>query len=73
MLMDAQGQRLVTGAGPVDSPATQASSTSSELHGFAAPLEYIYQLARYYSMRPKGLYESECDSECAITRTESLP
>ena len=36
MLMDAQGQRLVTGAGRVDSPATQASSTSSELHGFAA-------------------------------------
>jgi hypothetical protein len=56
MLTDAKGKQLVTGSGPVDGPATQASSTRSELHGFAAPLEYIHQLARYYSMRPKGEY-----------------
>jgi len=57
---------------PVDGPATQASSTRSELHGFAAPLEYIHQLSRYYSMRPKGEYEWECDSQCAINRTDVL-
>jgi len=56
-LMDAQGKKIVTGSGPVDGPATQASSTRSELHGFAAPLEYIHQLARYYSMRLKGEYK----------------
>jgi hypothetical protein len=67
MLTDAQGQQLVTGAGLVDGPATQVSCTRSELHGFAAPLEYVYQLARYYSMNPKGLYDSECDSQCANT------
>jgi ribonuclease HI len=72
MLTDAQGQKLVTGAGPVDGPAAQASSTRSELHGFAAPLKYIHQLACFYSMRAKGLYEWECDSECAITRADSL-
>ena len=72
MLTDAQGQQLVTGSGPVDSPATQASSTRSELHGFAAPLEYIHQLSRYYSMRPKGEYEWECYSQYAITRPEIL-
>ena len=47
MLTDAQGQQLVTGSGPVDGPVTQASSTRSELDGFAAPLEYIHQLSRY--------------------------
>jgi hypothetical protein len=57
MLTDAKGQQLVTGSGPADGPANQASSTRSELHGFAAPLEYIHQLSRYYSMRPKGQYE----------------
>ena len=72
MLTGAQGQKFVTGSGRVDGPATQASSTRSELHGFAAPLEYIHQLSRYYSMRPKGQYEWECDSQCAITRTEVL-
>ena len=72
MLTDAQGQQLVIGSGPVDGPATQASSTRSELHGFAAPLEYIYQLSRYYSMRPKGQYEWECDRQCAITRAKVL-
>jgi hypothetical protein len=61
MLLDAKGKKLVTGSGPVDCPATQASSTRSELHGFSAPLEYIHQLARYYSMRPKGEYEWECE------------
>jgi hypothetical protein len=72
MLADDKGKQLVTGSGPVDGPATQASSTRSELHGFAAPLEYIHQLSRYYSMRPKGEYEWECDSQCAITRTDIL-
>ena len=72
MLTDAKGKQLVTGSGPVDGPATQASSTRSELHGFAAPLEYIHQLSRYNSMRPKGEYEWECDSQCAITRTDVL-
>jgi hypothetical protein len=65
MLTDAQGKKLVTGSGPVDGPADQASSTRCELHGFAAPLEYIHQLARYYSMRLKGEFEWECDSQCA--------
>jgi hypothetical protein len=68
MLTDAQGKKLVTGSGPVDGPADQASSTRSELHGFAAPLEYIHQLARYYSMRFKGEYEWECDNQCALNR-----
>jgi hypothetical protein len=45
MLTDAQGKKLITGSGPVDGPADQASSTRSELHGFAAPLKYIHQLA----------------------------
>jgi hypothetical protein len=72
MLTDAKGQQLVTGSGPVDGPATQASSTLSELHGFAAPLEYIHQLTRYYSMRPKGKYKWECDSQCAINQTDIL-
>jgi hypothetical protein len=54
MLTDAKGKQLVTGSGPVDGPATQASSTRSELHGFAAPMEYPPQLSRYYSMQPKG-------------------
>jgi hypothetical protein len=54
MLADAQGKKLVTGSGPVDGSADQASSTRSELHGFVAPLEYIHQLARYYSMRLKA-------------------
>ena len=63
-----QGKKLVIGSGPVDGPADQASSTRSELHGFAAPLEYIHQLARYYSMRLKGEYEWECDSQCALNR-----
>ena len=57
MLTDAKGQQLVTSSGPADGPANQASSTRSELHGFAAPLEYIHQLSRYYSMRPKVQYE----------------
>ena len=69
---DTQGQQLVTGAGPVDGPTTQTSYTRSELHGFAAPLECIDQLSRYYSMRPKGQCELECGSQCAITRTEVL-
>ena len=68
MLTDAQGKKLVTGSGPVDGPADQSSSTRSELHGFAAPLEYIHQLARYYSMRLKGEFEWECDSQCALNR-----
>ena len=74
MLTDAKGKQLVTGsgAGPVDGPATQASSTRSELDGFSAPMEYIHQLSRYYSMRPRGQYEWECDSQCAITRTNVL-
>ena len=72
MLTDAQGQQLVGGAGPVDGPATKACSIRSELHGFAASLDYIHQLARYYSMSPKVLYQWECDSESAITRTDSL-
>ena len=57
MLTDAQRQRLVTGAGPIDGLVTQASSTRSKLHGFAPPLEYIHQLSRYYLMRPKDQYE----------------
>ena len=61
ILTDAKGKQLVTGSGPVDGPATHASSTRSELHGFAAPLEYIHQLSRYYSMRPNGEYEWERD------------
>jgi hypothetical protein len=72
MLTDVNGKQLVTGSGPVDDPVTQASSTCSELHGFAAPLEYIHQLSRYYSMRPKGEYEWGCDSQCAITLTDVL-
>jgi hypothetical protein len=32
MLTDTKGQQLVTGSGPVDGPATQASTTRSELH-----------------------------------------
>jgi hypothetical protein len=68
MLTDAQGKKLITGSGPVDGPADQASSTRSELHGFAAPLEYIHQLARYYSMRLKGEYEWECDSQGVLNR-----
>jgi hypothetical protein len=52
MLTNAKEKQLVTGSGPIDGPATQASYTRSELHGFAAPLEYIHQLSRYYSMRP---------------------
>jgi hypothetical protein len=56
MLMDANGQQLVTGACPVDGPVNQASATRSELYGrVAAPLEYIHQFARYCSMRPNGL------------------
>jgi len=70
MLTDTKGKQLVTGSGPIDGPATQASSTRSELHGFAAPLEYIHQLSRYYSMQLKGEYEWECDSQCAINRTD---
>jgi ribonuclease HI len=72
MLTDAskKGKQLVTGSGPVNGPATQASSTRSELHGFAAPLEYIHQLTRYYSMRPKGEYKWECDRQCALNRIE---
>ena len=58
--VERQGKKLVTGSGPVDGPADQSSSTRSELHGFAAPLEYIHQLARYYSMRLKGEFEWEC-------------
>ena len=69
---DAKGKQLVTGSGPVHGPATQASSTRSELHGFATPLEYIHQLSRYYSMRPKGEYDWECDSQCVIHRTDVL-
>ena len=47
----------------VNRPVThRASSTCSELHGFAAPLEYIHQLSRYYSMQLKGQYEWECES-----------
>jgi hypothetical protein len=72
MLADAKGKQLVTGSGPVDGPATQASSTRSELHGFAAPLEYIHQLSHYYSMRPTGEFEWECDSQCALNRTDVL-
>jgi hypothetical protein len=68
MLSDAQGKKFVTGSGPVDGPADQASSTHSELHGFAAPVEYIHPLARYYSMRLKGEFEWECDSQCALDR-----
>jgi hypothetical protein len=49
VLTDAKGTQLVTGSGPVNDPATQVSSTRSELHGFAAPSEYIYQLSRYYT------------------------
>jgi hypothetical protein len=66
MLTYAKGKQLVTGSGPVHGPATQASSTRSELHGFAATLEYMHQLSRYCSMRPKSEYEWECDSQCAI-------
>jgi hypothetical protein len=72
MLTDAKEKKLVTGSGPVDGPADQVSSTRSELHGFAAPLEYIHQLARYYSMRLKGEYEWECDSQCALNRVGVL-
>jgi hypothetical protein len=72
MLTDAKRHQHSTGSDPVDGPATQASSTRSELHGFAAPLEYIHQLSRYYSMRPEGEYEWECESQCAITRTDVL-
>ena len=57
ILTDAKGKQLFTGSGPVGGPATQASSTRSEVHDFAAPLEYIDQLACYYSMRTKGEYE----------------
>ena len=39
MLTEAQWQQLVRGAGPIDGPATQASSIRSEFHGFAASLE----------------------------------
>jgi hypothetical protein len=62
------GKKLITGSGPVDGPVDQASSTRSELHGFAAPLEYIHHLARYYSMQLKGEFEWECDSQCALNR-----
>ena len=72
MLSGAQGKKLVTGSGPVDGPATQASSTHSELHGFAAALEYIHQLAHYYSMPLKGEYKWECDSQCALNRIDVL-
>jgi hypothetical protein len=68
MLTDAQGKKLATDSGHLDGPATQASSARSELHGFAAPLKYIHQLARYYSMRLKGEFEWECDSQCALNR-----
>jgi hypothetical protein len=72
VLTDAKGKQLVTGSGPVDGPATQVSSTRSELHDFVASLEYIHQLSRYYSMQPKGEYEWEWDSQCAITPTDVL-
>jgi ribonuclease HI len=72
MLTDAPGKKLVAGSGPVDGPVTQASSTRSELYGFAAPLEYIHQLARCYSMQLKGEYEWECDSQCALNRIDVL-
>jgi hypothetical protein len=44
----------------------------SELHGFAAPVQYIHQLARYYLMRLKGEYEWECDSQCSLNRIAVL-
>ena len=46
----------------------ESNEEEDELHGFAAPLEYIHQLARYYSMRLKGEFEWECDSQCALNR-----
>jgi hypothetical protein len=63
------GKEIITGSGPVDGPADQASSPHSELHGFTTPLEYIHQLVvRYYLMRLKGEFEWGYDSQCAHNR-----
>jgi hypothetical protein len=60
---------LFEGAGPVDGPFDSASSTRSELGGFAAVLLFYQVLRSQWASLPPCTYRWVCDSKAAISNT----
>ena len=57
-------------AGPVDGPRDTASSTRSELGGYASALLLIRALYRFWGLRHRSKFHWYCDSKAAISRVK---
>jgi hypothetical protein len=57
-------------AGPVDGPLDTASSTRSELGGYASALLLIRSLYRFWGLRHRSKFHWYCDSKAAIARVK---
>lgn len=61
---------LFAGAGPVDGPTMQSSSTRAELFGVGSPLVLLHEYCEYLHIPIRGRFWWYCDSEAAIGRVE---
>ena len=61
---------LFAGAGPVDGPILQSSSTRAELFGLGSPLAFLHEYCEYHRIPIRGRFRWYCDSEAAIGRVE---
>ena len=57
-------------AGPVDGPLATASSTRSELAGYASALILIRALSDFWGLRHRSRFHWYCDSKAAIARVK---
>ena len=55
-------------SGPLDGPVDTASSTRSELWGYASSLSFIECLAKFWGTRHKCRFIWHCDSKAALSR-----
>jgi hypothetical protein len=59
---------LYAGAGPIDGPQEEGTSTRSELGGLTAPLFLVVSLARIWGLKHKCRYRWLVDSKAAISQ-----
>jgi hypothetical protein len=63
-------ETLYAGAGPIDGPMEEGSSTRSELGGLTAPLFMVVCLARLWGLKHKCRYRWMVDSRAAISQVK---
>ena len=63
---------LFEGTGPVDGPIELATSTRSELGGFAAPLLLVAAISRFWGLPHRCKFRWVVDSQAAISKVEMV-